>query len=334
MVQLGKLAAAISVAAAAAVFFLLCRSLAPAAAWPATILFALGSCLWSVASQALWMHGPATLWLCVALYFLCGPLRERRLCPAVAGLALGLAVMSRPTTAFFALATWFTLLAQRQWRRSLWLCLGGAIPAAILVLLNWMTFGHPLLGGYVHESWAEAPPLWLGLGGLLIAPSRGVLIYSPALLLVVPGTIALFRRSSGPTAELRGLLGAWLVATGLTVLFYARWHDWPGGWCYGPRFLCETMPLLCLLFAIAYEDLQRYWWRAVATSLVAVSVAIHLVGVFGYGGYISWQARHSLPDQGRCLFALKDTQIEAHSRDVVQQVMGIWQHQQDPHGGS
>jgi hypothetical protein len=73
MLQLGKLAAAICVAVSAAVFWLLCRNLAPPAAYPATILFALGTSLWSVASQALWMHGPATLWLSVALYFLCGP---------------------------------------------------------------------------------------------------------------------------------------------------------------------------------------------------------------------------------------------------------------------
>ena len=61
MHQIGKLAAAMSVAWAAGLFFVVCRRLAPTAAWPATILLALGTCLCSVASQALWMHGPATL---------------------------------------------------------------------------------------------------------------------------------------------------------------------------------------------------------------------------------------------------------------------------------
>jgi hypothetical protein len=307
------------------VYYLLCRHLAPLAAWPATVLFALGTCLWSVASQALWMHGPATLCLCVALYLLGGPSKGRGVPGAAAGLALGLAALTRPTTAFFALGSGMALLAQRRWRDSFWLCLGGAVPVGLLVLLNWTTFGDPLLGGYTVDDWTEKPPLWVGLGGLLIAPSRGVLVYSPALLLVVPGTIALFRRRCGPTAELRGLLGAWLVASGLTVLFHARWHDWRGGWCFGPRFLCETMPLLCLLFALAYEALRRSWSRAVAASLVAVSVAVHFVGVFGHGGYTSWHLRHMMHDQGRCLFALEDTQIEAHGRDVVQHVVGMWQ---------
>jgi len=60
-ILLGKLAAALSVAGAAGLFFAACRRLVPEAAWPATILFALGSSLCSVASQSLWMHGPRRL---------------------------------------------------------------------------------------------------------------------------------------------------------------------------------------------------------------------------------------------------------------------------------
>src|SRR5207237_10541571 len=73
MVHLGKLAAAVSVAAAAALFLVVCRRLAPAGAWPATILFALGTCMWSVASQALWTYGRATFWVRCALSCLTHP---------------------------------------------------------------------------------------------------------------------------------------------------------------------------------------------------------------------------------------------------------------------
>src|SRR5262245_20821649 len=60
MMQLGKLTAAGCVAASAVIFFFLVRRFAPRAAWPAVILYAAGTSLWSVASQALWPHGPAT----------------------------------------------------------------------------------------------------------------------------------------------------------------------------------------------------------------------------------------------------------------------------------
>src|SRR5262249_32930014 len=70
MLYLGKLTAAICSALAAVLFFLLVRRVAPQGAWPATLLFALGSSVWSVASQALWTHGPATLGVMAALYWL------------------------------------------------------------------------------------------------------------------------------------------------------------------------------------------------------------------------------------------------------------------------
>jgi hypothetical protein len=36
----------------------------------------------------------------------------------------------------------------------------------------------------------------------------------------------------------------------------------------------------------------------------------------------AWQMRHALPDQGRCLFSLEDTQIEAHARALIQKLPG------------
>jgi Dolichyl-phosphate-mannose-protein mannosyltransferase len=323
MNQLGKLAAACSVAIAAALFFVVCRRLAPTSAWPATILFSLGTCLCSVASQALWMHGPATMWLCLSLFVLTRGDADRAHWNAAAGLGLGIAILTRPTTMFFALATAVALLTQRRWRATLLLSLGVAIPVACLCLLNWLEFGNPILGGYANENWQEAPPWWLGLGGLLIAPSRGVLVYSPALILVPLGVWKLLGRENTPLHGVRSLLVAWLAAAGATLLFYARWHDWRGGWCYGPRFLCETMPILCLAFAFAYEKLQTGWQRRFAVALVGLSVVVHLVGIFGYKGYEDWQVRHQLPDQGRCLFAFHDTQIEAHAKALAHKLFGI-----------
>jgi hypothetical protein len=318
MMYLGKLAGAFAAAGAAAVFFVLCRRFAPGACVPATVLFALGTCLWSVASQALWTHGPAVFWVCCALALLLPPGGEvsgRR--ALAAGLALGLAVLTRQTTVFFALASGAALLLGRHWRAAAALALGGAGPAALLLLLNWSHFGHPTLGGYAADNWHDAPPWWLGLGGLLVAPSRGLLVYSPALLLAPLGLGAL-RRLPG----CRLMLLAWTVAAAGTVVFYARWHDWRGGWCYGPRFLCEALPILCLLFALSYARL-RVGWRRAAAGLVATSVLIHLAGVTGRSAHVAWQTRHEQPDQGRCLFEVRDTQIEAHARAALRKGLGL-----------
>jgi hypothetical protein len=321
MDQLGKVAAAMMVAAAGVFFFLVCRRFAPEGAWPAFVLFSLGTCLWSVASQALWMHAPATLWLCVALYLLTHPSAERPVVSGAGGMALALAVLSRPTTGLFGVATGIVLLVQKRWLAAGWLALGAAVPLGFLCVLNTIRFGSALMGGYAIDNWQETPPLWLGLGGLLVAPSRGLFVYSPAFLLIPLG-MRMIRGSDSPAFHVRGLLIAWLVAAGATVLFYACWYEWRGGWCYGPRFLCETMPILCMLFALAYSTLRAAWQRWAAWGLIALSVAVHFVGVFGYSGYQEWQRRHALADQGRCLFALHDTQIEAHFRAVVGNLTG------------
>jgi hypothetical protein len=317
MLHLGKLTAAAWVAGSVVVFHLLCRRMVPRAAGLATILYAFGTCLWSVASQALWMHGPATFWVCAGLLALLPPqgvvLSFRR--AVVAGFCLGLAVLTRPSTAFFPLATGALWLLQRRWRPLTGLGVGGMGPLLVYLAMNLALHGDAIRGGYAGDNWTTQPPLWLGLGGLLIAPSRGLFVYSPALLLAPLGLLAV-RRDDG----VRPLLVAWAGAAGLTVLLYARWHDWRGGWCFGPRFLCEVMPILCLLFALGYETLSSRWGRGAAVSLVVLSVAVHLVGVFGYNAYYSWQERHGDADEGRCLFALRDTQIEAHASSVLDQV--------------
>jgi hypothetical protein len=319
MHHLGKLAAALTVAGAAVLMWLTCRRLVPDAAWPVTAVFALGTCLLSVASQALWMHGPATFCLALALYLLTIDDQPGPYLALLAGLALGMAGLCRPTAIFFGVATWAALLVQRRWSASLWLVAGAALPALVLVWYNYAFFGNALLGGYVKDDWSTRPPLWLGLGGLLIAPSRGVFVYTPALLLLLPG-VWLLSRPSKTWSSARALLWAWLAAAAATVLFYARWHDWRGGWCYGPRFLCETMPILCLVAGIGYTAMTGFWRRGLAHALVALSLAVHIVGVFGYSGYFAWHDRHHRPDEGRCLFELRDTQIEAHTRAMVGKV--------------
>lgn len=325
MLQLGKLAGAFSVACAAALFFLVCRRIAPRAAWAATLLFAFGTCLFSVASQALWMHGPATFWLCAALWFLTRK-EEWKYDTALAGLALGLAVITRPTTAFFAAATWFALLLQRRWRALAGLTLGGFVPLVFFCWLNWVQFGSLIEGGYAQDQgqWTSSPPFWLGFFGLLIAPSRGVFVYSPALLLLPWGISRLCHRpdAEGIRGEWRTLLIAWLLASAATLLFYAHWWDWSGDWCYGPRFLCETMPALCLTVGLGYEKLRSRWGRGIALGLIALSVLVHAAGVFGYNGDDAWHVRHTRNDQGLCLFELHDTQIGQHLSSMVDALFG------------
>jgi hypothetical protein len=323
MFYLGKATSVLLVSGAAVLIFVLCRRLAPAAAWPATLLFGAGTCLFSVASQQLWAHGPACFWLCCALVCLLprdGTPTSRG--AFLAGCALGMAVFTRPSTAFFGMASGLALLLRRDWRSVFFLTLGAAVPLAGYCAINLLTFGDPFLGGYARDDWATATPLWLGISGLLIAPSRGVLVYTPAFLLLPSGLRVLLSRKGNIPSWPRVLLCCWVGAAAVTVAFFARWHDWYGGWCYGPRFLCECMPIACLVFAVAYAHLQSWHIRRLVSGLVALSVFIHAAGVFSHGAETDWYLKHEKPDGGRWLFAVKDSQIEAHTRAFVEKMGG------------
>ena len=324
MHHIGKLVAVICVAISTVFLFLIIKCLAPSAAWPTTILFAFGTCLWSVASQSLWMHGPAVMGLCGGMYCLICPGRGKMGYCWLAGLAFGFAVLARPTTAIFVVVTLMNFSFQRRWKTCLWISLGGILPAIVLLHYQWSNFGSPLLGGYKNDNWGNPTPLWLGLSGLLFAPSRGLFVYSPALIVSFVGGWSLVRTNNPVWKPHRSLLLAWVAASIITLVFFARWHDWQGGWCYGPRVLCETLPMLCLLFAIAYAGIEplRSARKYALKTLIGLSVLVHAIGVFGYKGYEPWQNRHALNDQGRSLFSLSDTQIEAHATAFISKLQG------------
>ncbi len=313
MTRLGKWVASAYVAGTAVLIYLLVATLAPTATAPTVVLVAAGTCLYSVASQALWTHGPATFFTCLGLYALLveapDPWRWRA---PLAGFALCMAILSRPSTGLFALASVAALVWAGRPRAA---AIAGALAeffACLLLFYNQHYFQSPLSGGYGTAALAFTTPLSIGLPGLLVAPSRGLLFYTPALVLLPFGVARVIHHGARLSPQRRAVLLGWLGAAAATVLLYASREDWWGGWSFGPRYLCEATPILALFFAFSVEALrERFGRRAqgAAWALVALSAAIHLVGVFGHDS--EWNRRHP---RGSGLWNVADTQIEAHAR--------------------
>lgn len=147
-----------------------------------------------------------------------------------------------------------------------------ALGAGLLLLGQWLRFGDPLeTGRFGYYSHFVAP--WEGLAAQLVAPSRSVFLYSPALVLGLFGWAALRRRMPNV---------CWFVVAA----FVVRWavistrSDWFGGWGLGPRHLVPVIPLLMLGFAATLEEvLPRWRWR----WLWWVGL---LIGV-GFSGYLA-----------------------------------------------
>lgn len=322
MAHVGKVIAAFHVAASVLIFSWIARRVAPRGAQLATILFAFGTSAWSTGSQALWTHGPAIFWttLALALLFSRGlPSSEssREVRSGVwgwgiaLGFALGMGVDCRQSNVFFVLATLAFFPFVRPLREIPALLVGLALPALAMIAFNHALFGSIIGGGYAQEL---AGPRFIsdgrvGLAGLLIAPSRGVFVYTPAFLLAPLALVGAHRcrRANAPW------LWSWALAAFAIACFYSSWHDWKGGWCFGPRFLSETAPIGCMLFAVAVHRNQGAWMKIAAPVLVSASIVVHAIGVFGYSG--DWHMRHHGDDMS--LFHFTDNQIFGYFMDII-----------------
>lgn len=149
---------------------------------------------------------------------------------------------------------------------------GGAILAGgIFAWYNWFRSGNPLQTGYDLSIFS--PNILLGLYKLLFSPLRGLFIYSPILILAIPGWFKL--RKLHPYE-------AWLSLglVGITVLLFSAWASGEG-LSWGSRFLVPVIPFLALALAPLIEAFADFsvGVRLAIFMLIVISVAIQILGV-------------------------------------------------------
>ncbi len=312
MRRLGKFIGALYASLAVVLFYFICLHLVAGGALWATLLFAFGTSMWSIASQSLWVHGPAVFFLCLALYLTLvkrgyGSFKSS----CYIGLSIGLSVLCRPTNAMFLVSTVLMFLVFKKWRNLLGFLPCAMLSVVVFLLYNASYFSETVYGGYGRLDNFWSTPFLIGLTGLFFAPSRGLLIYSPAFLLVPLGMMKVFNHTR---KDLKISIFFWFAGVVGTLAVYSKWHCWWGAWCYGPRFLCETLPVFSLFFAYLYASIKNELFRKVTKALVIISIVVHFLGVFGTGN--DWDKRFSVGTHGKKLFHLRDTQIEAHIKHL------------------
>lgn len=179
-----------------------------------------------------------------------------------AGLGLSFAVLARPA----ALALVPALLplvwsGVRRPGRILGFGLGLLPGAAGLGLYNAVRFGSPLESG-LSPIETFSTPLWVGIPGLLWSPGRGLLFFSPAVLVGLAGFPLVWR------AHRRLALTSALIVLGHLVL-YGAWYGWDGGHAWGPRFLVPALPFLVLGAGPLLDGWSR-WSLALKSAIVVV----------------------------------------------------------------
>ncbi len=250
-----------------------------------TALFA--SLLWMLATPAFhyggafYGHHIAAVFLLLGLYLIehPSPSLPRSL---AAGFCLGFAVLTEYQAA--PASVLLGLFAVYVWRKEPRLIvafgLGAGVCALALLAYNNAAFGSPFALSYSHVT----NPAFVhnhdhGIGGidlpqaeavmgLLFTLRRGLFITAPALLLMLPGLWALFRKE-----RLTALLLFAIVVC--QVLIIAGYDAWWGGWSFGPRLLLPAFGIAMLLVAYGLEALPSVW----AQPLVVASVLVGFVQV-------------------------------------------------------
>ncbi len=194
----------------------------------------------------------------------------------------------------------------RRWRHLAYFS-AGVLPGLAGVLgHNALRFGDLLHTGYAGEGFSTAP--WLGIGGLLLSPGKGVFVFAPVLV-VSAALWPRFRREHPALGDF--LAVAWFVALGV----YGSWWAWGGGWCWGPRFLVPLVPLSCLpLLAIP----PRRSWLVALLGTTCLGVVVNGLGIITdeVAHYASVAAHHANPEMA-VAFSVHDSQLVGAARALV-----------------
>ena len=252
-----------------AFFALLGPRLGARTALVATIALFLGSITWPYAT-ALFAHAGTIGLLAIVLWSVLARSASARK-TIIGGLCAGLAVAGEYPAIFPCGMLGLYLLA-RDYRRAL-LFAAAALPALLVILINnALSTGSPFTLAYGSNAlfpeisssnfFGFNLPSGRAMRGLLWGEYRGLLFWSPVLLMALPGLVFLWR-----TNRLLALaIGA---ATVLTLIQASSFSGWTGGSAVGPRYLTPAIPLLGLAAAYGIARFPR-----IGAALTVVSVAI------------------------------------------------------------
>jgi hypothetical protein len=193
----------------------------------------------------------------------------------LAGFCLGLALASEYTAGLVVAALGVYVVWMRRPGLG-WFILGTIPPLLLIPAYSWATVGSPFALPYTYQ--ASFPAMKEGLYAigwpdgqtafnLLFSPARGLIFWSPFLMMAGLGYPALFRRS------------AWFfwftyaVPLLQVVVISGRVWDWTAGPAFGARLLAPMIPMLALPCAVGFQKYPRLGILLASYSILITTLA-------------------------------------------------------------
>lgn len=299
-----------------------------------SLVFGLGTLAWPYAR---WFFSePATaMGLLLALYGCSLFHRASAFRPAfLCGLGSGIAIFASPASIIvlpillggLVSSAILTGRKDRRWCR-FWRSIGGwwtglAGPLIVVLIYNWLRFEFPWDTGWHLSIQNFNLPLYKGLLGLLVSPARGLLFYSPVLLLMLPGLFIGYGEHKFACSLITIIFGIYLG-------FYAKWEAWHGGWSWGPRYLVPVLPLTIVPIAEVWEFIstkRSMRGYVLVLLLVIISIFVQMVSVGGNYIDVEFALRNEFSAQGdewfyrgrEVLFNLAKSPLVLQAQNILQ----------------
>ncbi len=236
-----------------------------------TGIFVFGSSILSTLATSLWSINLALIFILLSLLLLiCDHFKRIRLNSFVLGWALFSAYLCRPSTAIFILIAFTYLFVRRRQQFTKVLLVFLAFMLGF-ILFSIFEYGQ-ILPDYYLPSRLNGGNFWLAVYGHLLSPSRGLIVYSPFLILTFIGISLFFKRIA--RQPLFWLAALWFVGH-LTLV--ARFPHWWGGHGYGSRLFTEAFPAAILLSLLVWQQIFGRHQFAPKLTLLSKSSIVGLI---------------------------------------------------------
>jgi hypothetical protein len=159
------------------------------------------------------------------------------------------------------------------------------VAAGAIMLEAWIRRGSPFVTGYEDNHGVRtilpysgragfSYPLLFGLLSILFSLGRGLVFFTPGLLLW------LSRRTRRLVREQRHLIVLMLLVVAGLILVYAKWWAWYGGLSWGPRFFVfAAVPASALLAVRLRHPGEAVWAILVILGVLTLSTWVAVSGV-------------------------------------------------------